>query len=673
MASARRGPVFRFGECELDPQLKELRRGGDVVGIEPRAFDLIAYMLAHRDRLIDRDELNAAVWDGRIVSDSALSTCVKQARRAIGDDGQRQDFIRTVPRRGFRFVGEVAEIEHGEAAPAGPPKAASLVWRRPVGCFWAVAVLAGVLALTAAGFWISPSSVSGTPSIAVLPFLAFDGEAEQLTFADGMAEDIITDLSRLDGLLVISRNSSFVFRGEQPQDARRISRTLGARYLLEGSVRRLDGTVRVNAQLIDGTDGTHVWADRFDAPLEDRFELHDRIVEQVVDELSVVLTDRQRRSLRRVGTRDPEAYRMFREARALHDTARSKESAEAFALYKKVLDRDPGFAAAWAADALLSFEIWTQGWNWIMRAREAKARLLESAKRALALDPDNAMARVALAKYHLHHDDYGKAIELSEQAVALLPNGGFNQMALAFMYAIAGEPNAARTVLDRFSRIEPSPDGRTLIGVGWTLLWMGEFAEVVTTLRRARETGDRLNEWWMAQALAASHAQLGDKAAASAERAKMLKMWPAANVTIARTYNQYIRDDDVANRLIEGLERAGLPEWPFDFKGSQEQRLTGAEIRELLFGARLKGASSTGDEFDVIFEENGDWLLRAKGMTFEGQSWIEGDLSCLRSEDLALGHSYCHPYFRNPEGTAAELNEYLTISPYSLRYFSVSK
>ncbi len=484
MSGERGHKVYRFGGCELDLDLKEIRADGEVVSVEPRAFDLIAYMVANRDRLIDKDELNAEVWDGRIVSESALSTCLRQARRAIGDDGQRQDFIKTVPRRGFRFIGEVEEVEAIEVTPAAEVaaiqnlvlEASARQWR--LGRPWILGALLLVMVALGAALWLAVTWERDVPSIAVLPFVAFDGDAEHVLFADGMAEDIITDLSRLEGLLVISRNSSFSFRDRQEQDIRGISDALGVRYLMEGSVRRHGDLVRVNAQLIDGHDGTHLWAERFEAPEADVLRLHDSIVERVVEALRITLNDRQRQSLKRVATRDIEAYRLYLEARALDRTGKHKETAKALKLYTQVLDRDPSFADAWAADALLAYYTWSLGRFWILEANEAQARIERSAKRALALDPENSTAHVALAKLHMHRRDYAKAIELGERAVSL-PGGSFNLMALAYMYAVAGEPNAARVTLDRMARVEPSPDGRTLMGVGWTQLWMGDYAGVV--------------------------------------------------------------------------------------------------------------------------------------------------------------------------------------------------
>jgi TolB-like protein len=235
---------FAFGEHVLDVERRELRRGGDPVAVEPQVFDLIVYLVQNRDRVVTKDELLDAVWGGRIVSESALTTRINAVRRAVGDSGEAQAVIRTIQRRGFRFIAEVRD----EGAPMRD----------------APALEAAALALP------------DKPSIAVLPFLNLSGDPDQEYFADGMIEEIITALSRIRWLFVIARNSSFTYKG-QAIDVKQVGRELGVRYLLEGSVRKASGRVRIAAQLIEAETGRHVWADRFDGALEDVFELQDEV------------------------------------------------------------------------------------------------------------------------------------------------------------------------------------------------------------------------------------------------------------------------------------------------------------------------------------------------------------------------------------------------------------
>jgi TolB-like protein len=234
---------FMFEDCVLDLDRRELSRGPEVVATGPQVFDLLVYLVENRERVVTRDDLLDAVWSGRIVSESTLASHINAVRRAIGDSGQEQRLLRTVPRKGFRFVAPVSETpspdrsELLDAEPAASP---------------ATSVEAAAPALT----------LPDRPSIAVLPFVNLSGDPEQDYFADGMVEDIIAALSRSRWLFVIARNSSFTYKG-QTVDVRRVGRELGVRYVLEGSVRKAAERVRITGQLIDATTGAHIWADRF--------------------------------------------------------------------------------------------------------------------------------------------------------------------------------------------------------------------------------------------------------------------------------------------------------------------------------------------------------------------------------------------------------------------------
>ncbi|MBV9117945.1 MAG: winged helix-turn-helix domain-containing protein, partial [Acetobacteraceae bacterium] len=240
--------LYRFENFVLDANRRELRQGDGLVAVEPQVFDLLEYLIRARDRVVSRDDLLSVVWRGRIVSEATLSSRVNSARAAIGDTGAEQRLIRTLPRKGVRFVGAVREIADS------PPEPAE-------------ATLEGVTARA--------SDPEG-PSIAVLPFANMSGDPEQDYFADGMAEEIITALSRCSGLFVIARNSSFTYKGKSV-DIRRVGRELGVGYALEGSVRRIGERLRISGRLIDATSGAHLWADRFEGDLRDVFELQDRI------------------------------------------------------------------------------------------------------------------------------------------------------------------------------------------------------------------------------------------------------------------------------------------------------------------------------------------------------------------------------------------------------------
>src|SRR5437762_2586627 len=241
---------FLFEDYALDTERRELCRRGEVVRMEPQAFDLLEYLIQNRGRLVSRDDLIASVWAGRIVSDSAMTTRINAARCAIDDTGKAQRLIKTVPRKGIRFVGTVLEGEAGGTEVGSRPSTPSL-------------------------------ALPDKPSIAVLAFTNMSGEPGQEYFSDGITEDIITELSRFSELFVVARNSSFRYKGRSP-DVRQVGRELGVRYVLEGSIRRAGDRVRITGQLIDATNGAHRWAERYDRKLEDVFAVQDEVARTIV-------------------------------------------------------------------------------------------------------------------------------------------------------------------------------------------------------------------------------------------------------------------------------------------------------------------------------------------------------------------------------------------------------
>src|ERR1700744_6175088 len=246
--------ILSFGDYDIDVERRELRRAKTPVHVEPQVFDLLVYLVNNRDRVVSKDDLIALVWGGRIVSDSTLTSRINAARIAIGDSGKDQKLIRTIPRKGFRFVGRVTEQLHDIQPADALPKESQPYPASPL---------------------------PDRPSIAVLPFNNVSGDREQEYFSDGISEDIITALSKLRWFFVIARNSSFIYKGKAVH-LKQIAEELGVRYVVEGSVRKDGDLVRITAQLNDATTGSHVWADHYDRDLTDVFAVQDEITDAIV-------------------------------------------------------------------------------------------------------------------------------------------------------------------------------------------------------------------------------------------------------------------------------------------------------------------------------------------------------------------------------------------------------
>ncbi len=329
---------YVFGEYALDPDRRELTRHAEAVAIGPQVFDLLLFLVQNRERVVSKDDLLDSVWGGRIVSESTLTSHINAVRKAIGDSGDEQRLIRTIARKGFRFVGDVREADASEGFAA--PNARTAVSNE---------ASAQVLSL--------PDS----PSIAALPFQNWSGDPEQEYFADGMVEDIITALSRNRWLFVIARNSSFTYKG-RAVDVKQVGRELGVRYVLEGSVRKAANRVRITGQLVDATSGVHLWADRFEGPLDDIFELQDQVAMSVVGAITPTLERAEIERAKRKPTESLDAYDYYLRGMTNFHRGTREPISQAMSLFNKATQLDPDFASAYAMEAWCHFWRKVNGW-----------------------------------------------------------------------------------------------------------------------------------------------------------------------------------------------------------------------------------------------------------------------------------------------------------------------
>jgi TolB-like protein len=401
--------LFDFENYQLDGARRELRRDGQLVELEPKVFDLLAYVVANRERVVSRDDLIAAVWDGRIVSESALATCINAARAAVGDNGEQQRLIKTLPRRGIRFVGAVREDGRG----AGPSAAEPLEGARRL-------------------------ALPDRPSIAVLPFNNISSDPEQEYFADGMVEDIISGLSRIKWLFVIARNSSFVYKG-QAVDVKRAGRELGVRYVLEGSVRKAGNRVRITAQLIEAETGVHIWAERYDRLLDDVFALQDDLTASVIGAIEPSLRKAETDRVKRKRPDNLDAYDLVLQALTFTYGHIAQDADRAIPLLARALALEPDYAAAHAALA----------WCYHFRFRRAleeedRASASRHARAAIAHGADDATALgIAGFVVALDEHDHATALTVFDRALSLSNSNIFALNSSALVLALLGKGELA--------------------------------------------------------------------------------------------------------------------------------------------------------------------------------------------------------------------------------------
>ena len=370
----KRSPIYRFRDREVDIRLRQVKVRGELLEAQPKAFDLLVYLLENRQRVVDKDELLQQLWSGTVVSDSALTQIVRKARSLAGDDGDRQAVIRTVQRRGFRFVADVQE-QGGDSA-AGAPRA----------------------------------GVTVEPSVAVLPFADMSPQHDQEYFCDGMVEEIITELTHVPGLRVAARTSSFAFK-HRADDVREIGRRLGVSTVLEGSVRKAGDRLRVTAQLIDAATGFHLWSESWDRTLENMLAIQAEIGQRI----AAVLRGSHGRS---------EHPPVTSAADALCDRAfaylnRTSKRSQRFAmdLFQQALALDPECVRAWAGDALSHVVLYRT----TTRLRHHRTEALQAATRATELGPRSGLAWTAFGAATALSRGFDAAREAFTRAIRLDP------------------------------------------------------------------------------------------------------------------------------------------------------------------------------------------------------------------------------------------------------------
>ncbi len=529
-ASVRR--IYRFDRFTLDlVRGALLDRDGAEVPLRPKAFALLRHLVENAGRLIDRDEILAAVWPGVFVTEDSITLCIREIRRALG--GDQAQLLRTVPRRGYLLEAGVTRLD-GAAGPGGAP---------------------GPGAPAEAPATAGEARPAERPVLVVLPFDNMTGDAGQEYFADGMTEDLTTALSHLRWFSVISRNSAFTYKG-RAVDVRQVGRELGAGYVLEGSIRRAGDRVRVNAQLCAADDGRHVWAQRFDAGLQDIFALQDHVVEAVsaAIEPNLQMAEAERARARPTGSLG--AYDLYLRALPQRWRGTRDSTDEALALLRRAVALDGDFAAAWGMLADLAGYRISQGWAAPCEAEEALRGARQLADAAVVDNP----SALAWAGYALSFvgRDFAAGLGTAQRALALAPHSSQVLFLSGWCHLYAGAWRPAVAHLEHAMRLSPvDPLILTFhVALGAAHFTGERYAAAADHARTA--CGTRQGYLVPLRLLAASLALLGQVEEARAAVADLRRAAPEETLrTIAA---RTALSGEVRDRFLGGLRLAGLPE-----------------------------------------------------------------------------------------------------------------
>lgn len=388
--------IYRFDTFELDVDKAELRADGAVLSIEPQVFALLLLLLENRDRLISKDEIVEKVWGGRIVSDSAIISRVKSARRAIGDDGKTQRLIKTVYRKGFRFVGEAAVAQLASAG-----------------------IVPAVGATKQTDCPSAGQNSSTRPSIAVLPFSLVGTTEPHRAIAEALPHDLIVEISRLRWLFVIARGSSFRFR-DADADLSHVAAVLGVRYCLTGSVEVVDKRLKISVELNDAGERCLVWADRIDAKIDDIYETRARIAANMVAALEIQISMNEARRARFVSPDNLTAWSAYHLGLRHMYRFNKRDNAIAMRLFERAVAEDPEFARAHAGLSFVHFQnAFARHTQDTAAAREAARRCAEQAIASDALDP---FANFTMGRAFWLEGDVDSSLDWLDRSIAINPN-----------------------------------------------------------------------------------------------------------------------------------------------------------------------------------------------------------------------------------------------------------
>jgi adenylate cyclase len=516
--------IYGFEDYELDTEQRELRCAGHVVSVEPQIFDLLQYLIGNRERVVSRDDLIAGVWKGRIVSEATLSSRINAVRSAIGDNGRSQRLIKTLSKKGIRFVGAVSVQEPSDR----------------VQSTWSVAS-------------------SGKPSIAILPFANLGGKSNQDYLCDGIVEDITIELSRFSELFVIARNSSFQYK-QRSVDVRQVGRELGARYVLEGSIRRVGGRVRIGVQLSDAETGMHRWAERFDRKLTDVFAVQDEVARRIVAILVAHVNKAESSRALLKPTKTWRAYDFYlRGAETFNAFYLSYKSADLYEtrrLVQQAIAADASYGRAYGllGDTYLTTYMFPLNSDYINP--RTLDRAFELARRAVELDPLSPAAHALLGFALGFRRQHDASLDELARATALNPN--YTDWRYALTFVMAGEHTRAVAAACAHLRADPFYPPRAALWLGVAYFMLKRYQEGLRCLRKVLSRAPKslgAHAW-----AAATYAQMGQLEDARREVAELLQIDPSYTVEVQRRLASFCKRQQDIDHFLNALRKAGLPE-----------------------------------------------------------------------------------------------------------------
>lgn len=559
--------TFKVADYLVEPSTLRVI-GGDqvIVRLEPRAMQVLLYLAEHAGTVVSRAELEGAIWEGRIVGEDALTNTISKLRRAFADNARNSKFIETLPKTGYRLITDVDWV----GIPSDSDKSDSPRARVWINLLIFFAVCGGVT------FWwlaqqqgthdheisVQAERLDVKPSVAIMPFQNLGEKPQQDYFANGITSSLITDLSKISGLLVIAQGSVFSYR-DSASGTKKISRELNADYVVRGTVQRQGDRLRVNAQLIEAVSERAVWAERYDIELSDVFKLQDQVATTLVAALRVELAPSEQEVFSRYSTASVQAYDFFLRGLEEYGHRTPDSNRSALAHFQQAIELDPDFARATAALALVHSRDAIDGWT--TTPNRSLSRAAELAATAADINPTIPQVHFVAGQVALFKGQHAEAIEATKRAIHLSPNYADAHALLAWITNYAGQPNVATAALETAMRLNPVIPASYSEISGEIHFSQGKYIDAIAEFERALQinpTHMRARMWLittLAQTDALDEAQ-----------------WQVNELTLSNPGFSLARlqyafpflDQSVREKLLYGLRQAGLPEQ----KGEQSSK-----------------------------------------------------------------------------------------------------
>ncbi len=530
---ATSGTRLQVGDWTVEPPLNQLSAAGKTVKLEPKSMSVLVYLAQRPGQVVSRDALLSSVWSGVVVGDDSLTQVVIKLRKALGDVRDNPAYIQTIAKGGYRLIAPVTRLEESASTPVRPDSTSDNAGRRRRAAWIAGSTIAALLAAAAASWWMKgepdalevapkPGAMASLvtaraaqPTVAIRAFEALGNDPQEVLLARGITADLVTDLSKVFGLSVIDPAPVAGHGGGSPTAAPPI------RYLVSGSVQRVDERLRLRVNLTDAESGLQLWSERFDRPLSGFFAIQDDLASKILHVLPAKVSEAEMRRVAQRHTRNLEAYEYFQRGQSALLTRQKAENETARDMFRRAIELDAAFARAYAGLAQTYAADYRN--QWAGEGLAALDRAFEMARTAHEINPDTPETYWVLAFVHVERRQHEQALQYLETAVRLYPSFADGYALMGGVNTYVGRPADTVPLMRTAMRLNPQAGYLYFLLLGRAYLFLGDLEQSRVNLEHALSRNPVNLETHVY--LAALHLTAGDKAAAAweAEEIRTLK------------------------------------------------------------------------------------------------------------------------------------------------------